>query len=194
MNKIHIIFILILFITSCSTTYDRELTIRSNIEKFKSDSIKKINERDRYIDSIFNYVSNKKNINLFTHFINSFPNSQNRINAEKERRKLFFDVKKVIESNLDIDSLIEVNACYAPIYKKIDYVKVRMDFEKAYSLYIKKNNQLKFVDNKIVNKLENYLNIVSTSIGVRQQNKLPRELALYLADCRASHKNLTLFF
>ena len=110
MNKIHIIFILILFIASCRTTYDRELTIRNNIEKFKSDSIKKINERDRYIDSIFSYVSNKKNINLFTHFINSFPNSQNRINAEKERRKLFFDVKKVIESNLDIDSLIEVNA------------------------------------------------------------------------------------
>ena len=41
---------------------------------------------------------------------------------------------------------------------------------------------------------ENYLKIVSTSIGVRQQNKLPRELALYLAECRASHKNLTLFF
>lgn len=125
MNKIHIIFILILFISSCRTTYDRELTIRNNIEKFKSDSIKKINERDKYIDSIFNYVSNKKNINLFTHFINSFPNSKNRINAEKERRKLFFDVNKVIESNLDIDSLIEVNACYAPIYKKIDYVKKR---------------------------------------------------------------------
>ena len=42
MNKIHIIFILILFITSCRTTYDRELTIRNNIEKFKSDSIKKL--------------------------------------------------------------------------------------------------------------------------------------------------------
>ena len=52
----------------------------------------------------------------------------------------------------------------------------------------------KMVDNKIVSELENYLKIVSTSIGVRQQNKLPRELALYLADCRASHKNLTLFF
>ena len=55
-------------------------------------------------------------------------------------------------------------------------------------LYIYKNDQLKMVDKKIVSELKNYLKIVSTSIGVRQQNKLPRELALYLAECRASHK------
>ena len=56
------------------------------------------------------------------------------------------------------------------------------------------NNGAKNIVSKIVSELENYLKIVSTSIGVRQQSKLPRELALYLADCRASHKNLTLFF
>ena len=79
--------------------------------------------------------------------------------------------------------------------KDLDFLRLdKKNFEKAYNLYIQKNNQLKMVDNKIVYKLENYLNTVSTSIGVRQQNKLPRELALYLADCRASHKNLTLFF
>ena len=78
--------------------------------------------------------------------------------------------------------------------KKIDYIKVKKYFEKAYILYMQKNDQLKMVDDKIVSELKNYLKIVSTSIGVRQQSKLPRELALYLADCRASHKNLTLFF
>ena len=71
---------------------------------------------------------------------------------------------------------------------------VKKEFQKAYILYTQKNNKLKMVDDKIISELENYLKIVSTSIGVRQQNKLPRELALYLADCRASHKNLTLFF
>ena len=48
------------------------LPLENNIEKFKSDSLKKINEKDRYIDSIFNYVSNKKISIFFTHFINSF--------------------------------------------------------------------------------------------------------------------------
>ena len=107
--------------------------------------------------------------------------------------KLFIKELNKIPDNRDIvSSLNKVNRNLKK--KKIDYVKIRKNFEKAYSLYTKKNNQLKMVDNKIADKLENYLNTTSTSIGVRQQNKLPRELALYLADCRASHKNLTLFF
>ena len=107
--------------------------------------------------------------------------------------KLFIKELNKIPDNRDIvSSLNKVNRNLKK--KKIDYDKIRKNFEKAYSLYTKKNNQLKIIDNKIVHKLKNYLNTVSTSIGVRQQNKLPRELALYLADCRASHKNLTLFF
>ena len=78
--------------------------------------------------------------------------------------------------------------------KKVDYVKIKKDFETAYMLYVQKSNDLKVIDNRVVSELDNYLKTVSTSIGVRQQSKLPRELALYLANCRASHKNLTLFF
>ena len=40
--------------------------------------------------------------------------------------------------------------------KKIDYVKVKKDFEKAYNLYMQKNNKLKLVDDKIVSEFENY--------------------------------------
>ena len=110
-----------------------------------------------------------------------------------DKIKLFIKELNKIPDNRDIvSSLNKVNRNLKK--KKIDHVKIRKNFEKAYSLYKKKNTQLKMVDNKIVHKLKNYLNTVSTSIGVRQQNKLPRELALYLADCRASHKNLTLFF
>ena len=166
MNKVHIIFILILFSTSCRTTYDKDLAIRNNIEKFKSDSIKKINERDRYIDSIFNYVSSKENINLFTHFINSFPNSKKRINAELERRKLFFDVNKVIESNLNVDSLIEVNACYAPIYKKIDYVKKRR-FNKSELINLDLDSTNPYKNRFVVADL-NSLNKKGKSRGVKE--------------------------
>ena len=107
--------------------------------------------------------------------------------------KLFTkELNRIPDNRNIISSLNKVNRILKK--KKIDYIKAKKAFEKAYSLYIQKNNDLKMVDNKIVSELENYLKIVSTSIGVRQQNKLPRELALYLADCRASHKNLTLFF
>ena len=64
----------------------------------------------------------------------------------------------------------------------------------AYTLYVKKVDTLSVVNEQTVLGLENYLKIVSASIGVRQQNKIPEKLALYLASCRSSHKDLTLYF
>jgi len=122
MFKFYLLSFLII-ISSCRTTYDKELLIKNNKESFRLDSLKKINDRKEYIDSIFNYVQEKNNINLYTHFINSFPKSINTTNAKKLRKKLFLNKNKVLESNLDIDSLLEINSCYAPLYKKIDYVK-----------------------------------------------------------------------
>ena len=93
--------------------------------------------------------------------------------------KLFTqELNKIPDNRSIISSLNKVNRNLKK--KKIDYVKVKK-ISKAYNLYMQKNNKLKLVDDKIVSELENYLKIVSTSIGVRQQSKLPRELALYLA-------------
>jgi len=122
MYKFYFISFLII-ISSCRTTYDKELLIRNNKEKFELDSLKKVNERNEYIDSIFHYVQKNNNIKLYTHFINSFPKSENATLAKTTRRKLFLTREKVIESNLSIDSLLEINPCYAPIYKNIDYIK-----------------------------------------------------------------------
>ena len=108
---------------SCGTTYDKEILIKNNKENFEIDSLKKIQQRTEYIDSIFYSIKQKNNIKLYTHFINSFPNSTKITTAKKERQKLFLIREKVIESNLNIDSLLEINPCYAPIYKNIDYVK-----------------------------------------------------------------------
>ncbi len=78
--------------------------------------------------------------------------------------------------------------------KKIDYKKVRTAFDKAYEIYTNKLISLKGIDIGVASKLKNYLNTVSFTIGVRQQDKLPTELALYLASCRANHKDLSLYF
>ena len=78
--------------------------------------------------------------------------------------------------------------------KKVDFIKVRKDFDKAYEIYKKKLISLNGIDKSVILKLENYLNAISLTIGVRQQEKLPRDLALYLASCRANHKDLSLYF
>ena len=123
MYKLYFITFLILLCFSCGTTYDKEILIKNNKENFEIDSLKKIQQRTEYIDSIFYSIKQKNNIKLYTHFINSFPKDKNIATAKKERQKLFLIREKVIESNLNIDSLLEINPCYAPIYKNIDYIR-----------------------------------------------------------------------
>ena len=78
--------------------------------------------------------------------------------------------------------------------KNVNYKKVRENFDESFELYRKKLNDIKKVDISIMPKLKDYLDVISTSIGVRQQTKIPRELALYLAKCRSTHQDLSLYF
>ena len=78
--------------------------------------------------------------------------------------------------------------------KKVNYINVRKNFDESFELYRKKLNDIKKVDISIMPKLKDYLDVISTSIGVRQQTKIPRELALYLAKCRSAHQDLSLYF
>ena len=162
-------------------------------------------ERSKYrrlMDGSYNEIFKLYTIinlkDTFSKFDSRFKNISAKLGVNDPKElideiKLFTkELNKIPDNRSIISSLNKVNRNLKK--KKTDYVKVKKDFEKAYNLYIQKNNKLKLVDDKIVSELENYLKIVSNSIGVRQQSKLPRELALYLADCRASHKNLTLFF
>ena len=64
----------------------------------------------------------------------------------------------------------------------------------AFELYRKKLDEINNIQNIIEPYLLDYLENVSNSIGVRQQSKIPRNLALYLAECRADHKDLSLYF
>ena len=157
----------------------RRLMDGSYNEIFKLYTIINLKDTFSMFDSRFKNISAKLEVNDPKQLIDEI--------------KLFTkELNKIPDNRSIISSLNKVNRNLKK--KKTDYVKVKKDFEKAYNLYMQKNNKLKLVDQKIVSEIENYLNIVSTSIGVSQQSKLPRELALYLADCRASHKNLTLFF
>ena len=42
--------------------------------------------------------------------------------------------------------------------------------------------------------LETYLGAISGTLGARQQQKLSREQALYIAGCNAGHRDLSLNF
>ena len=78
--------------------------------------------------------------------------------------------------------------------KKVNYKRVRKDFDKSFSIYLSKINSLKTIDGNVENYLGNFLNDTRNTLGLRLQQSLPKDVALYLASCKSSHRNLSLYF
>ena len=78
--------------------------------------------------------------------------------------------------------------------KKVNYKRVRKDFDKSFSIYLSKINSLKTIDENVENYLDNFLNDTRNTLGLRLQQSLPKDVALYLASCKSSHRNLSLYF
>ena len=78
--------------------------------------------------------------------------------------------------------------------KKVNYKRIRSDFNKSYSIYSEKLNNLKKIDDKLTKSLNAFLIATKNTIGLRQQQKIPRDVALYLASCGSSHRDLSLYF
>ncbi len=136
--------------------------------------------------------------NEYFAFENQFKELSNKLEISKpkqlisEIKLLVKKLNKIPDNRKIISSLNKVNRNLKK--KKIDYFKVNKNFDIAYELYSKKASAIKDIDKNITVELKNYLNVISSSIGVRQQSKIPRDLALYLASCRSTHKDLTLYF
>ena len=78
--------------------------------------------------------------------------------------------------------------------KKVDYKKIVKDFKISYEEYEKKYSDLKKIDDNAVNDLSVFLDSTKYTIGLRQQQKIPKDIALFLAGCRSDHRDLSLYF
>ena len=67
-------------------------------------------------------------------------------------------------------------------------------YDKSYSEYQKKLILLKKIDKSVLLNLNKFMNSIKYNVGVRQQPKLNRDLALYAATCNADHKDLSIHF
>ena len=135
---------------------------------------------------------------MFLNFDNQFKGISSEIGTV-DPKVLIADIKSLSKELMKIPDnrnlISKLNKVSRSLKKKkIDYNRVIKDFNDVYSKYKQKRKEIKPIDKNIALELSNYLNAVSSSIGVRQQNKIPRELALYLASCRSTHKDLSLYF
>ena len=78
--------------------------------------------------------------------------------------------------------------------KKVNYEKVFKDFNNSFAEYEKKYSNLKMIDDNVVSNLSVFLDNTKFTIGLRQQQKLPKDIALFLAGCRSDHRDLSLYF
>ena len=78
--------------------------------------------------------------------------------------------------------------------KNFNYEKVLKDFNKSFADYEKKYSDLKKIDDNAVNDLSVFLDSTKFTIGLRQQQKIPKDIALFLAGCRSDHRDLSLYF
>ena len=156
--------IILLFLFSCKTSYNKDSVLQLQLEQLKADSIEIIKKKIAYTDSAFAIVSDSNNINFYSFFINRFPDSDSIEIAKDKRRKLFLIKEKVQESKLDIDNILKINPCYTPIYKNIDYINNK-GFELS-KLYNTKINPLNPYRNRYIISDLNTVNEIGESRGV----------------------------
>ena len=77
---------------------------------------------------------------------------------------------------------------------KVNVEKGLVAYEKALKLYNDQATWRLKADQKIKSKLLLYLSSISETLGARQQPKLTRSQALYLAKCNSGHRDLSLNF
>ena len=72
--------------------------------------------------------------------------------------------------------------------------KVYKLYDKSYSEYQKKLKSLNKIDPSVLLSLNKFINSIKYNVGIRQQEKLNRDLALYAATCNSDHKDLSIHF
>ncbi len=167
----------------------------------KSENINR-NKYRRSVDSsyeeieIIHNILNKKDTLYkfekdFIKFDNVLETNDPKI-LSKEIKELSKNISRLPENSKITSKLSKVSRNLKK--KKVNYKRVRKDFDKSFSIYLSKINSLKTIDGNVENYLGNFLNDTKNTLGLRLQQSLPKDVALYLASCKSSHRNLSLYF
>jgi hypothetical protein len=77
---------------------------------------------------------------------------------------------------------------------RVDLVQAAEEWAKAVESYIEQLEWRRAGEGTISEGLKTYLAAISDTIGSRQQPRLSREQALFIAGCNASHRDVSLNF
>ena len=78
--------------------------------------------------------------------------------------------------------------------KKLDISKAEKDYAEALKAFEEEKVWRAKAEAELKEGVQSYLNAIKGTIGARQQEKLTRDQALYIASCNAVHRDISLNF
>ena len=78
--------------------------------------------------------------------------------------------------------------------KKPDFEKAGKAYDTAITVLTDEITWRTAARNTLLASAESYDAAIKNTIGLRLQNKIPKEVALYLSKCTAGHRDISLYF
>ena len=137
-------------------------------------------------------------INDFKMFNNTFIDLKSKL-AQEEKLKLSEQVKTFSKTINELPDNRKIASNLNKVRRELKKKNVKMEkvykfFDKSYSEYLKKLKSLNKIDRSVLINLNKFINLIKYNVGIRQQDKLNRDLALYIATCNSDHKDLSIHF
>ena len=131
-------------------------------------------------------------------FNNTFIDLKSKL-AQEEKLKLSEQVKTFSKTINELPDNRKIASNLNKVRRELKKKNVKMEkvykfFDKSYSEYLKKLKSLNKIDRSVLINLNKFINLIKYNVGIRQQDKLNRDLALYIATCNSDHKDLSIHF
>ena len=177
-------------------------SINKNFKKIVKLEQKKRNDYRRLADNSYEKLATfsllLSSVDDFYKFKDNFIDLKSKLD-QQDKLILSEQVKSLSKKISELPDNRKITSNLNKVRRELKKKKVKMEkvyklFDKSYSEYLKKLKSLNKIDPSVLLNLNKFINSIKYNVGVRQQPKLNRDLALYAATCNADHKDLSIHF
>lgn len=155
---------------------------------------------DQFYSGVQDLLMILKGNQKFYSLENRLNNFKNKLLSDHNNKKLILnEIKNLSKELSSVDDGGKMKSYLSKMKRKIKKKTVKIDrvmkdFDNLIKIYNKKAKWLDKADSKLRNQVQSLLNETAYTIGSRNQKKLPRETALFIAKCNSGHKDISLNF
>ena len=155
---------------------------------------------DQFYSGTTNLLMILKGNKNFYNLENRLNNFENKLLNNHKNKKMILNEIKILSKELSfLDDRGKMKSYLSKIKRKIKKKtfkidRVMKDYYSLIKIYKNKAKWLNKAGTELRSKVQSLLNETANTIGSRNQQRLPRETALFIAQCNSSHKDISLNF